>query len=522
MVPMVVDYHGTLFFFIGDIFYAISSEGELLLTHRVDIPEVPVGPGQNLTIADGPANVTGGGWYNTRGAPVLYEDGTILVSFGVSMPGRNGELLRTGAIRVSRSGAVLEAGHFLWKDDPSKRLGMTRLAGVHSGQLALSGRRRYSDSEGIDYKEGAFYGLNNLEPLWNMELPFGHSEESGRDFDEIETDLAIGPNERAFGVTYHGVVYAFDVKNKVGKPIFNFHESEALSWQNRPVIAADGTMYLAYHHFPLGPGVLWAMDTQKLWDEPVPQRLNPHEMPDPDDYEGLKWRKIYSGSGGWSTPVLSKNGRLYEAMGGIGALDPETGEQIWRFGERTMASAPTILSDGTIVVGQGITGRIFFLKEDTPNGGMADEGWPGAMRDHYLSNNAAHPFRWDRSGDAPYPPLEDLLDEAGPCWNEVGWDVDTCGPLPDHSDRDVPGDEDAGAVDEDATSVDAGGQPPSDAAGDVGNDSAPEALGSRGCVGCSASGAAGGPGLLFWGMLFGGAVFWRLLARRLANPISPL
>ncbi|TDP71928.1 hypothetical protein DFR33_108142 [Bradymonas sediminis] len=355
-----------------------------------------------------------------------------------------------------------------------------------------------------------------------MELPFGHSEESGRDFDEIETDLAIGPNERAFGVTYHGVVYAFDVKNKVGKPIFNFHESEALSWQNRPVIAADGTMYLAYHHFPLGPGVLWAMDTQKLWDEPVPQRLNPHEMPDPDDYEGLKWRKIYSGSGGWSTPVLSKNGRLYEAMGGIGALDPETGEQIWRFGERTMASAPTILSDGTIVVGQGITGRIFFLKEDTPNGGMADEGWPGAMRDHYLSNNAAHPFRWDRSGDAPYPPLEDLLDEAGPCWNEVGWDVDTCGPLPDHSDRDVPGDEDAGAVDEDATSVDAGGQPPSDAAGDVGNDSAPEALGSRGCVGCSASGAAGGPGLLFWGMLFGGAVFWRLLARRLANPISPL
>jgi len=300
-------------------------------------------------------------------------------------------------------------------------------------------------------------------------------------------------------MTFHGMLYGFDMQNQVGKALFNFNQSKAITWQNRPVFASDGTMYLTYFHFPLGPGVLWAMDTEKLWNEPVAERPNPGQMPDPADYEGLKWRKVYSGSGGWSTPVLSKSGRLYEAMGGIGALDPETGEEIWRFGERTMASAPTILSDGTIVVGQGITGRIFFLKEDTPNGGMADEGWPGAMRDHYLSNNAAHPFRWDRSGDAPYPPLEDLLAEAGPCWNEVGWDVEACGPLPDHSDRDVPGDSDAGPAD-------SGSTPDASAEADVtGEDPAQDPRGgasaSRGCAGCATGAAKPSPLLVLLSVL---------------------
>ncbi|MGM0558090.1 MAG: hypothetical protein ACQEVA_17020 [Myxococcota bacterium] len=202
-------------------------------------------------------------------------------------------------------------------------------------------------------------------------------------------------------------------------------------------------MYIAYHHYPLGPGVLWALDTQTLWTDPVPERDNPWNRADPENHDGLEWRRSYGESGGWSTPVLSENGRLYEAMGGIGALDPDTGEQIWRFGERTMASAPTILSDGTIVVGQGITGRVFFLQEDTPNGGLADEAWPTALHDHYHSNSAAHPFKWDRTGDPPYPAVDELLADTPPCWNEVDWDADECGPLPDPTDRDG----DAGSTD---------------------------------------------------------------------------
>src|SRR5690554_8209590 len=99
----------------------------------------------------------------------------------------------------------------------------------------------------------------------------------------------------------------------------------------------------------------------------------------------------------------------------------------------------------------------------------------------YLSNNAAHPFRWDRSGEAPYPPLEDLLDEAGLCWNEVGWDVEACGPLPDHSDRDVPGDADAGQVDEDAMPDVGGGQLSSDVEDDGGGDPARAEIGGGSC-----------------------------------------
>lgn len=527
MVPMVMDYYGTLYFFIGDIFYAINSEGELLLERRVTIPEVPVMPGQYLRISNGPVDRTGTSWSNATGAPVLHTDGTITVAYGILMPSWTDELIRTGIVRLSRSGSVLETGHFPWKSNSPERVLYTRLAGTRSGRLAVSGQGSSGFLEPLNGEEqynvwGTFYALNELDPFWNMEIPFGYSEISGRESDEIETDLAIGPDERAYGMTYHGKVYAFDIHGEMGKPIFNFNMNATLSWQNRPIIAENGTMYLTNHGYPLGPGMLWAMDTEKLWNEPVAQRPNPWQIPDPADYEGLKWRKVYGGSGGWSTPVLSKNGRLYEAMGGLGALDPETGEQIWRFGERTMASAPTILSDGTIVVGQGITGRIFFLKEDTPNGGMADAGWPGAMHDHYLSNNAAHPFRWDRSAEAPYPPLEELLDAAGPCWNEVGWDIEACGPLPDHRDRDS----DAGLPDvEDVGRADATMTPDSDdepASSDVVEEDTqsppmPRPHSTRGCTGCSAAGEPSPPPLLFLLSLFGGMLLWRAISRRLAR-----
>jgi len=125
----------------------------------------------------------------------------------------------------------------------------------------------------------------------------------------------------------------------------------------------------------------------------------------------------------------------------------------------------------------------------------------------YLSNNAAHPFRWDRSGEAPYPPLEDLLDEAGPCWNEVGWDVEACGPLPDHSDRDVPGDSDAGQTDSGST-LDVSAE-----ADVTGEDSAQDpkrgASSSRGCAGCAMTGE-GAPLHLFFSLFLGGvALFLR-------------
>jgi len=75
-----------------------------------------------------------------------------------------------------------------------------------------------------------------------------------------------------------------------------------------------------------------------------------------------------------------------------------------------------ILSDGTLVI-QALDGYLYFLKEKyVDNGGPATSGWPRAFHDNYHSNNAAHPLRWDRSGRAPYPPLEALLEGAPDGW----------------------------------------------------------------------------------------------------------
>ena len=75
-----------------------------------------------------------------------------------------------------------------------------------------------------------------------------------------------------------------------------------------------------------------------------------------------------------------------------------------------------VLSDGTLVVG-ALDGYVYFLKEkNIDNGGLAEGGWPRAYHDNYHSNNAAHPFRWDRSKPPPYPPIEELMKDLSPGW----------------------------------------------------------------------------------------------------------
>ncbi len=511
MVPMVMDYHGTLYFFIGNVFYAINSDGELLLKHRVEIPGTDPVPRSYLKIAGGPQDTGANLWANGTGAPVLHEDGHLTVAFHTVVPEVTDEVMPAGVLEISRTGEVLNTGDFMWESETPEFLSMQRLTATSDGQLGLAGRVGYG------LGKATFFALSDLEPVWRTELPKDFGMESIWDYDEIRPDLAVGPEDRIYGGSRFGAIYGFDVGEQVKKRLFNFHSEEGFSWQNRPIISADGTMYVSYRHQPLGPSLLWALDTTELWNNPVPERSEPGLPADPDDYPGVLWRRIYSGAGGWSTPVLARNGRLYDAMGGIGALDPETGKEIWRFGERTMASAPTILSDGTIVVGQGITGRVFFLKEDTPNGSMADEGWPTAMHDRYLSNNAAHPFRWDRSGEPPYPSVDELLEDVPPCWNEADWDTEQCGPLPDPSDRhqdagapeagdtnpsadadeDVDGDREGSDADGDGESHGADAARPSDASQEPASNSQSRNTGS--CAGCSTCASATGydsPGVL--------------------------
>jgi hypothetical protein len=497
MVPMVMDYHGTIFFFIGNVLYAISSDGELLLKHRVEIPDVEIEPGAFLNISTGSEDHVGSAWTNLDGSPVLQKNGDIVASYRVT--GGSGDVFPSGVISLSRAGEVQETSDFVWRNEPASYMLMTRLLGARDGHLGYAGRL------GFGRGQATFFSLRDFEPHWSMEIlsDFWVNVDTG--LDEIWPDLAAGPNGRVYGVTRHGAVYAFDLQEEVGKRIFNFHHVGGFSWQNRPVIAGDGTMYLGYDVF--GGGFLWALDTSHLWENPVAERPDPGSIAEPDDYEGVRWRHSNGGDdtgavGGWTTPVLSQSGRLYAAMGGIEAFEPESGDVIWKFGMRTMGTAPTILSDGTIVVGQGITGRVFFLEEDTPNGGMAEEGWPTVRHDRYLSNNVEHPFRWDRSGEPPYPSVEELLEDAPPCWNEADWDENECGPLPDpredfFADAGTPdaGDADASSdaqqsdVDERGDDADAapdGGQP-EDADGSASNDidEQSDQSSSGGCAGCS-------------------------------------
>lgn len=527
---MVMDYHGTLYFFIGDVLYAISSDGELLLRHRVAVPDVELAEHWSLSIASGAVDYQGGYWLSVAGSPVLHSNGTLSVAYAAQ--GRaTGDTIPTGVITTSRTGRVLETGHYLWKQEPKRAVGRSNLVGTRSGDLLYFGSSSAMPFDGSWDSTGVAHLLEDHQPVWETSQPLDFPTIGQLPSDYLSADLAVDEGGRIYGVTDHGAVYAFDPETHTQKRIFNIQHPGSVTWQNRPTVAPDGTLYFVTA--TRTGGFLWALDTEELWRNPVPERTNYQWMPNPANYAGLKWRRVYSGDGGWSTPAIAANGRVYTAQGGIAAHDGQTGDTIWQFGERTMASAPTILSDGTLVVGQGITGRVFFLKEDTPNGGHAQSGWPLPRHDRYMSNNAQHPFRWDRSGQAPYEPLDELLAEEPPCWNLADWDAEECGPKPEPRYRTEPpadagdvggsdGDADGGVstdvaqkdVDADAnrdtppSTPDVEDAQPSDVSAPV----EPKSRASSDCAGCNSMSVTRGS--LAWFVIMGLLGFWALAKRR--------
>lgn len=237
------------------------------------------------------------------------------------------------------------------------------------------------------------------------------SEELERDFpvysspgnltgnDRIVSQPAVGPNGRVYALSRLGVVYALEPETRELRRLLNFQAEWAFAWYTRPVVGADGTLYFL-QNYNISGSTLWAVDPDVLWDNP----LDGEDISDSFDQPGVKWTYTRGPhGGGLATPAISEDGTIYAPMNGLSALDPETGEELWRFGKLTMGSSPTILPDGTIVVGQSTRGQVFFLRENVDNGGLATEGWPQAHRDYYHSNNAEHPFVWDRSAEPPYP-----------------------------------------------------------------------------------------------------------------------
>lgn len=166
------------------------------------------------------------------------------------------------------------------------------------------------------------------------------------------------------------------------------------------------------------------LDVELLWDAPqVHDYLCPWfsasehclQFSEPEqeyqiDYRDVPGVKFYltGWRGSWSTPLLTRE-RIYAPIAGLWALDAQTKETVWRLGDRTMAAAPAMLSDGTLVVGQGIHGHIFFIREkDVAPTPLSEKSWSRAFHDNYQSNHLDHPMRWDRSEPEPYPHVSKL------------------------------------------------------------------------------------------------------------------
>ena len=177
---------------------------------------------------------------------------------------------------------------------------------------------------------------------------------------------------------------------------------------------------------------LFAFDTDYLWNNPQDSTL---PMAQWLNHDGVVWsattpRLNAAQALSWSTPVLGQGNRLYTGLAGFAAVDTTNGEVLWELAIGMTATAPIILSDGTIVASSGVTGRIYFIKDLTSDAvAPLQAGWPQAFHDNYHSNNAAHPHRWDRAQPRPYDSVDTLVANLDdPCWNMAspGWDGATC------------------------------------------------------------------------------------------------
>lgn len=403
-IPTVLDYYDNLHFFVGNTLYVISSDGKLLKKTQVDLPGLELESSTNLYIANGTRQYPVGISREEAGAPALTSNGNLVGPFTAVAADWRDFIYPTGVVEISRRGRVVDVFDDAWKKEPKVDLGFQTWVALPDDQrVYFTGARKpipYSDN--APHRDG-FIGLvreGSLQWSEDLERDFEvYSAPPGYDPTfEIVSQPAVGPNGRLYALSSVGAVYALDPESRDLRVLLNFQVQWPFDWYTRPVVAGDGTLYFLQGYQTSG-STLWAVDTDRLWEHPVDRSDLQDSRP-----PGVKWTFSRGPlGGGLGTPAIAADGTIYAPMNGLSALDPDTGEELWRFGDLTMGSSPTILPDGTIVVGQSSKGQVFFLRENVDNGGLAKAGWPQAYRDYYHSNNAAHPYMWDRSGEPPYP-----------------------------------------------------------------------------------------------------------------------
>lgn len=403
----VMDYDGVLYFFLGDVMYAVSPDGELLLKRRIAWPSVTDNdPQTRLYLSSGERQTAFAGGGGPGGAPILTPAGNIVslyVYFSVDEDPSERREPSVGLVRLNRAGKVLD----VYPLDsqiavPHYALLSPRIVQIQDGRVLLAGVT--SD----DFPPKSFVALLDLESgdfevarLPRVEDPYSEAP----DEDELPSAApAVGSDGTAYIPGEHGRIWAVRPNPLQAKHIFNTLLPLPYHWQGRPVLDGNGGLFVAAEGTV---PVFWSLDTSKLWNQPFAEV---EYFGDVAEIPGVNWlAQPHTPKGAWSTPLVADNGRVYMGIDGLRALSSTTGETLWTVGEGSMATAPALLSDGTIVYSQGNTGRVYFLSETGNTPSLARSGWPMAYHDPYHSNSAAHPFRWDRDDPRPYTPVREIL-----------------------------------------------------------------------------------------------------------------
>jgi len=440
MKSMVLDYHGTLYFFSGDVLYGLDSKtGEVLVEQKLFIPGAQTNPGEMVLVANGDMQPYSRNSYQSGGALVLRPDGLLQAPYIVRSVNYEPKLFEQpeyGLLTLTRNGNVLEVE----RPFPAQ-------TNVDVSYMQVVGWQDTEQQHHLAYSVDRGYKHYDLSPESEPSNPkadtaprFGVLGEGGNDaaFRESTTyqggsklharafrSVAISPNKkRAYYLSQNGAVVARDVKTGEVRIIFKYPGNNTFTWQSRVTFDEDGHLWAISDPENASTPTMMQLDVELLWDAPqVHDYLCPWfsasehcvQFSEPGqeyqiDYRDVPGVMFYltGWRGSWSTPLLTRE-RIYAPIAGLWALDAQTKETVWRLGDRTMAAAPAMLSDGTLVVGQGIHGHIFFIREkDVAPTPLSAKGWSRAFHDNYQSNHLDHPMRWDRSKPEPYPHVRTL------------------------------------------------------------------------------------------------------------------
>lgn len=435
MKSTVLDYHGILYFFAGDVLHAIDSNtGLLLFAQQVHLQGAVSTNTEYITIANGynHGNLSVG--WSAGGSLVLRPDGLIQAHALTSVIGTNNvEHSSHILLTLSRRGQVVER-HTLPEHTNLDLATRALIAGLgEKDHYRTPFAVKFSNfSDPSQYIHSTWLGFLSEELKYEKYDHRLNINGLGTTDQDPSGELAISPNQdKVYMQGIDGAVMALDVHTGELRFVFKYPGTRTFRWQSRLTIDESG---LIWAQSDPGPGIptLLAFDPEYFWENPNLRDKYCRSPPLPGDDEycvrygrpespidynamsGVHFVAEGSG-GGFSTPLLTQN-RVYSSLQGLWAFDKLSGEKLWQFGSRTMGNAPGLLSDGTLVVPRGGNARIFLIRErDIVPRSLSAKSWSRPFHDNYQSNHASHPMIWDRTSEIPYPhPLDLPIPEPPP------------------------------------------------------------------------------------------------------------